>query len=399
MTRSIHLDVIGGLAGDMFAAAVVDAQPALALELLATLRLISIPAAMSSRFDECCAGGLKGLRFVVPSAHADAHEHRHYKDLRGWIEQSSLTVGVKQHALGLFQVLAEAEAAVHGIAVEQVEFHEVGASDSICDFVAAAAILDKLGTAGWSWSPLPLGSGRVRCAHGVLPVPAPATARLLAGMRVIDDGVSGERITPTGAAILQYLVRCGSPGTPPARVERVLSANGIGHGTRTLQGVPNIVRCLVFEEARQTVMQTGDIAALQFEVDDQSPEDLAVGIEHLRQLPGVLEIYQAPVYAKKGRIAVQLQVLLEAWSVDSVVEACFVETTTLGVRMASVHRRTLDRSVMQLPGAVRVKLANRPGRNVTAKAEMDDFAETRGHEVRRRERAMAEAAALRKGST
>lgn len=400
--RRIHLDPIGGLAGDMFAAAVVDAMPALALPLLAMLRGLGLPDGVSARFDECRAGGLKGLRFVVEGAQelpqpGRAHAHRPHAAIRDWLQASPLPAGVRQHALGLFAVLARAEAAVHGIDPGQVAFHEVGGWDSVCDFVAAAFLLDAAGDARWSWSPLPLGGGRVRCAHGILPVPAPATARLLEGLRVIDDGVPGERVTPTGATILRYLLDLGRGAPDVAPDAEVLRGSGTGHGTRLLPGLPNIVRCLVFEPAQQAP-QPGPIASLQFEIDDQSPEDLAVAIEHLRAVPGVLEIYQAPLFAKKGRMAVQLQLLLQAWALDEVCSACFAETTTLGIRLSHVQRRTLGRHQVEVAGdrRVRVKLASRPGGAATAKAEMDDLAAMTGHANREQARRQAEQLALEK---
>lgn len=401
----IHLDVIGGLAGDMFVAAAIDAMPHLGLPLLTQLGKLKLPAGLRARLDETCAAGLKGLRFVVEGAEADAgvqpvtptaHPHRSYREIRALLARSELAPPVKEIALALFSVLAHAEAGVHGIAVEAVSFHEVGAWDSIVDFVAAAFILDAVPCARWSWSPLPMGGGRVRCAHGVLPVPAPATARLLQGMRLVDDGVAGERVTPTGAAILRYLQDAGLADETAGRGQELLAASGIGHGTRVLPGLPNIVRCLVLEQAQPSRAAAGEIAALQFEVDDQTPEDLAVAIDHLRELPGVLEIYQAPLFGKKGRMAVQLQLLLQPWCVEDVANACFDETTTLGVRVSQVKRRTLprvERSVPQDP-AIRVKLARRPGATTTAKAEMDDLASRLGHREREQARDRAQALAL-----
>lgn len=439
----IHLDAVGGLAGDMFVAAIVDAMPDMAEGLLATLQTLSLPPSVSAKFAETRADGLKGLRFVVTLAddepdsqrpetamkhshnhghghgntHVHAHsggdsrlraphrianeQHRPYKDIRNWLSASPLSDSVKAHALALFAALAQAEASVHGVDKESVEFHEVGVWDSIVDFVAAAWIIESLSAARWSWSPIPLGSGLVRSAHGLLPLPAPATARLLAGMRVTDDTIPGERITPTGAAILRHLCDLGLALDSTAHRREVLVGTGTGHGTRSLPGIPNIVRCILFEEQQQAPGAGPGIACLQFEVDDQSPEDLAVAIEHIRAGAGVLEVYQAPLFGKKGRVAVQVQILAEVPAVEVVAATCFHETTTLGLRISHVMRRTLQRREAKLDGepATRVKLAQRPSGVTTAKAEMDDLAKWRGHALREQVRAAAQQRAINQEAT
>lgn len=441
----IHLDTVGGLAGDMFVAAVIDAMPDMAEGLLATLRTLSLPPGVSAKFAQTRADGLKGLRFVVTLAgdepdsqrpetatkhshnhghghgpghtHVHTHDgagsrlraphrledeqHRPYQDVRNWLSASPLSDSVKAHALALFAVLAQAEASVHGVDKESVEFHEVGAWDSIVDFVAAAWIIEALPAARWSWSPIPLGSGLVRSAHGLLPVPAPATARLLAGMQVTDDGIPGERITPTGAAILRHLCDLGVALDSTAYRREILMGTGTGHGTKSLPGIPNIVRCVLFEEQQQAPASSPGIACLQFEVDDQSPEDLAVAIEHIRASAGVLEVYQAPLFGKKGRVAVQVQILAEVSAVEDVAATCFHETTTLGLRISHVMRRTLQRRQARFDGepAPRVKLAQRPSGVTTAKAEMDDLAKWRGHALREQVRAAAQQRAINQEAT
>ena len=400
----VHLDIVGGLAGDMFVAAVMDAKPELAEGLLKTLRTLSLPPGVCATLVETRADGLKGLRFDVADGHEaathsgkhDAHGHRSYCEIRGWLCASPLSDSVKKRALALFAVLASAEASVHGIDIESVEFHEVGAWDSVVDFVAAAWIIDAMGDCRWTWSPIPLGWGMVKCAHGLLPVPAPATARLLTGMRVIDDGIGGERVTPTGAAILRHLCDSGVASTAPAQTNEVLAGIGVGHGTRSLPGIANIVRCMLFEVTQQVPAGCGEIASLQFEVDDQSPEDLAAAIEHIRASAGVLEVYQAPLFGKKGRVAVQVQILLEVGAIETVSAACFGETTTLGLRISRVARRTLARHDVRLgtEPALRVKLARRPFGEITAKAEMDDVAHWRGHALRENARTAAQQRAI-----
>jgi hypothetical protein len=283
--------------------------------------------------------------------------------------------------------LAEAEAAVHAIAVEEVAFHEVGAVDSIVDVVCAAAIIAAIGPCRWSVGPLPRGRGQVRTAHGVLPLPAPATLKLLEGFLLFDDGEEGERITPTGAAILRYLeVAQEADG----QVRRLIGA-GTGFGTRTFASRSNMLRATLYAEASGA--QSGDqVEVLRCEIDDQSGEELAVALDHLRQVAGVIDVCQWPTFAKKGRIATALQVLARPEAAEQVIAAILDETTTLGVRRDTQVRCTLERRTSRADG-IGVKLAERPG-GLTAKAEMDDLAAIDGAAARRTARREAEAKAL-----
>jgi uncharacterized protein (DUF111 family) len=321
-------------------------------------------------------------------------------------------------------LLAAAEACVHGVAPDAVEFHEVGAWDSIADIVGAATLIDAVGAARWTASAAPLGSGRVRTAHGWLPVPAPATTQLLLGLRTIDDGVPGERVTPTGAAILRYL--CPPLTSPALRVceDRMLIATGTGFGTRVLAGLSNHVRVLCFEPTESAAIDRRvdqRIDVLEFEVDDQSGEDLALGLDRLRAHRAVLDVTQCAVFGKKGRMSVHVQVLAcepqpakaanttdtadvadvadggGVADIDSVIDACFRETTTLGVRHQTVRRIGLRRRFSTARvghQSVRVKLAERPG-GMTAKAEADDVAAHEIHARRAALRSQAELAALK----
>ncbi len=199
--RHFHLDALGGVAGDMFVACVLDAYPALADGAAVAA---STAARIGCRIVTHRDHVLTGSRFVVGDDHehqhhhGGAHDHGHarWSAIRAALEACSLRAPVRDHAIGIFSLLAEAEARVHGIAVADVTFHEVGALDSIADIVAAAWLVDALSPARWSVGPLPLGGGSVRTAHGVMPVPAPATTLLLEGFAMLDDGIGGERVTP-----------------------------------------------------------------------------------------------------------------------------------------------------------------------------------------------------------
>jgi pyridinium-3,5-bisthiocarboxylic acid mononucleotide nickel chelatase len=385
----VHLDPIGGIAGDMFAAAMADAFPERVPGLMAQLKKLGDG---EIRFAAHADASLRGQRFIVEeSGHPGHHHHVPHREIQARLAAAGLGPEVLRHALALFQLLAEAEGEVHGVPADAVEFHEIGAWDSIVDFVAAAYFIASLAPARWSCAPIPLGGGRVNTAHGVLPVPAPATTLLLRGLNVIDDGLLGERVTPTGAAIVRYLVKEGSG---PDRSPRTLASSGHGFGTRKLPGMANVLRCLAFTGANPSAPADEEIALLQFEIDDQTAEDLAVAMDRIREMPGVLDASQMAVYGKKGRLATQVQVLTQAGAADAVADACLVQTTTLGVRLSRLQRRRVPRDEMDA-GDVRVKVARRPEGKLTAKAEMDDIARVPGERsTRQAARHTAESEAL-----
>lgn len=398
--RHIHLDPVGGIAGDMFAAALLDAEPGLEAGCLRAAESVAhVPCRLLRHHDAVLSGARFAVRADAPHGHG-GHAHAAWADIRARLHEAPLAPDVRHHALGIFEVLAEAEAHVHGIEPEAVTFHEVGAVDSIADIAAAAWLIAAQAQGGepatWSIGPLPLGSGRVRTAHGVLPVPAPATALLLTGFAVIDDGIAGERVTPTGAAILRHL-RADAPAPPGPRR---LRHTGIGFGTRTLPGLPNMLRALISQSDAAAAVPAGhdrrDLLVIGFEVDDQTPEDLAAALDHLRALPGVVDVLQSPVTGKKGRMAAHIQVLTTPDTADAAAEACFRETTTLGLRILHAEGRMLRRRQQATAHdgrTLRVKLAERPD-GITAKAEHDDVAATPGHAARQRLRGAAEQSAL-----
>ena len=412
----IQIDALGGMAGDMFTAAVLDAFPEHEAGALASVTAVIGSEAVRCRLLPHHDGVLQGRRFSVEilgmannghhghgHSHHDhgRHDHSHsphqsWAAIRTQIERSPLDPAVRDGALGIFEHLAQAEAQVHGIAVADVEFHEVGAWDSIADIVAAAHLAAVLSPATWTVGPLPLGSGRVNTAHGWLPVPAPATALLLRGFATIDDGVGGERVTPTGAAILRHL--CG--GDPCLRNPRRLHRTGIGFGTRTLPGIPNCVRLLAFTQmpAVQLPVAQGhrELGIIEFEVDDQSAEELAMGLDRLRTHPDIFDVVQMPVFGKKGRMMTHVRALVRADALDEAIGACFRETTTIGLRHHRVSGAALARrsDTGEVGGrTVRVKSVDRPGGR-TAMGEADDVLAQDGHAARAALRREAEQAVL-----
>lgn len=389
----IHLDPVGGIAGDMLVAALVDALPGLEAGIARELARSGLPARHRIGLAGERRCGIAGRRFLVevegapPSGELSAMLER--------IERSAMDPPVKRRAGAIYRRLGEAEAAVHAVPPERVHFHEIADWDTYADIVAAASAIEALACPSWSVGPLPLGSGLVRTAHGQLPVPAPATARLIAGLAVHDDGLPGERVTPTGAAILVELAPTERPPAGPLR----LRASGHGLGARELPGKPNLLRALVFAAASDGAESAREeIAVLRFEIDDQPAEDLALALDTLRGREGVLDACQWPVVGKRGRLATAVQLLCAPSAVEAAVEACLAETSTLGVRVALERRFVLGREILEVggeAGPIAVKRARRPDGTSSAKAELRDLAAGGGgHAGRSRRRRAAEAAAL-----
>jgi uncharacterized protein (DUF111 family) len=265
----------------------------------------------------------------------------------------------------------------------------VGAEDSIADIVAAAAIIEAFGPASWSIGAIPIGSGTIATRHGELPVPAPATALLLEGFRCFDDGRPGERVTPTGAAIIRHL----APGFGPGTAVRALRRTGYGFGTRRIDGMSNVLRVLEFESVDTHDALAEQIAEIAFEIDDQTSEDLALALERLRALDGVLDVSQLPLIGKQGRLVAGVRILAQPVAVALVSDEVFRETTTLGLRVSLAERVSLPRRQIASRSGVSVKVAERPG-GASAKAELRDVAATRGHSAREAIRTDAESEAL-----
>lgn len=391
--RHVHLDPLGGIAGDMFLAAVLDAFPQLADGVFAAMRAAGLPEAWRADVVAHADAALCGKRVVLePGGGPLAPCEVGYGAISRHIAASSLEPAVRDRAQGILRLLGEAEATVHGVPLEEVHFHELADWDSLADVVGAAYVIEMMGECTWSCAPVPQGSGRVNTRHGPLPVPAPATAKLLENLPVFDDGIAGERVTPTGAAILRHLAP--APRLPDG-VWRVC-ASGFGFGTKKLERISNALRVLVYEAAEGGGWASERIGVIGFEVDDQTPEDLALGLDRLRAAPGVLDVLQAPVFGKKGRLAAHVQVLAELPHLDAVIERCLIETTTIGLRWRTEARAVLPRTRLEAEG-VAVKVVTRPDGSRTAKAEVDSMREVEGVLERARRRRSAEAQALGEG--
>ena len=365
--RLVYFDCASGASGDMLLGAVVDLG--LPLErLCGELAKLSVPG-YRVESSPVKRGGIASTKVDV-IAEAGDQPHRHLRHVLAILEGSTLEPRIKQRAAALFGRLAEAEAAVHGTTPEKVHFHEVGAIDSIVDIVGGVIALDWLGPARFVASPLNVGTGTVTMAHGTLPVPPPATARLVTGVPVYGAG-EGELLTPTGALMItSYASEYGA--LPPMRIERI----GHGAGGRDPKGRPNVLRLLVGEAVAGTAVTASSdrVLVLETEVDDGSPQLLGPLFERLLAA-GALDAFFTPVQMKKGRPGVLVSVIAPPALREAVEEILFRETTTLGVRRSEWERSALDRetaSVETAYGPIRVKIGRRHGVVYNASPEFDD---------------------------
>lgn len=377
MSRHLHLTPLGGIAGDMFAAALLDAFPDLVAPVLAEVTAVLPEGHPPVALVPVDAGGLRSSRFEVPAF--DMAAPVLYPDMAARIATADLLPETARIAAAILRLLAGAEAEVHGCAVEAVHFHEIADWDTLADVVAAGALIGRLG-ASWSLDPLPLGGGTVRTRHGVMPVPAPATAALLRGLPVQDDGIGGERVTPTGAAIARYLARDVLPRRPAGRFGTV----GRGAGSRSLPDRPNV---LVATEVEVASIGADRVTVIAFDVDDMTGEEIAAACEALRD-GGALDVTTQTAIGKKGRIATAFRVLARDGTGDAVAELCFALTSTIGLRLREERRLILPRAASEA-GGMRVKRVARPGGD-TAKAESDDLAGAPSLAARRRLARLAE---------
>jgi uncharacterized protein (TIGR00299 family) protein len=375
--RAVYFDAGAGIAGDMVLASLLHAGASLEAVREAAGRVARRPVALQVR--EVRNGTLAGLTLSV-SADNDSGE-RSAGEILDALHSTRLAEPVIERAARVFRVLAEAEARVHGVAVEDVHFHEIGALDSIVDIVGTAAALHDLDIAAVHASPLPMTRGWVDTRHGRLPVPAPATVEVLAGYPVYGVDAEGEFVTPTGAALCKALAGTGGP-LPPMRIQSV----GCGFGTRDWpDGRPNCLRALV---GILSAGEQGSDLVLSANIDDMTPEGMSYLIDALLAA-GSLDAWVTPIVMKKGRPAWVVSALAPSRARDAVVEALFAESTTLGVRLHPVERRKLYYEIRTQDtsmGPVRVKRAFRDGRVRNTALESDDLrrlARERGVPLRR----------------
>jgi uncharacterized protein (TIGR00299 family) protein len=360
--KTLYFDCFAGISGDMALGALVDlgAEPERILAALATLPV----KGFRLDWERVNRNGIQATRALVETD--EDHHHRGLSKILGIIDGSDVGVRAKKIASDIFTRLAEAEATVHGVGVDEIHFHEVGALDAIVDIVGTAVAIKSLGIERFVGSPVRTGFGTVRCAHGDYPIPAPATAMLLRGIPTYAGELEGEWTTPTGAAILTAL--CDGYSTmPPMTVEKI----GYGAGGRLAERMPNLLR-LFLGETRSG--EENEVLVIETEIDDMSPQIFG----HLHDLlppTGALDWFVTPVQMKKNRPGSLLTVICRPESRQAVADLLFSETTTLGYRCHLAGREELDRRIAKVTtslGEIGIKEALRGGAVVNAMPEYED---------------------------
>lgn len=365
--KLIYFDCFSGISGDMVLGALVDAGCEL--------------AAIEAELKRLPVSGWKVSAAKVPKKAITAtrvsveiserHHHRGLNSIRELIGKAGLAPRVSDRACSIFQRLGESEALVHQVPVDKVHFHEVGAVDAIVDIVGACIGFELLGIERFACSALNVGGGSVQTEHGLLPVPAPATAELLRGAPTYSSGIERELVTPTGAAIVSTLVTEFGP-QPRMKVAAV----GYGAGNADLAEQPNVLRIFLGESAeKQTSAQWDeDIAIIEANLDDMNPQIYGYFVERALAA-GALDVYTASIQMKKNRPGSLLSILCRPADVDRMMDLLFTETTTIGARTYTARRRALPRestSVETSFGAVRIKLSRMNGHILTASPEYED---------------------------
>lgn len=360
-----YLDCSTGVSGDKFLGALVGAGFDLdrLREVLAGMGLDRVTVQASA----CTSGGLSAVGITV--AEPGSPHVRHWREIRDLTASAPVPAPVRDGAMRALTLLAEAESRVHGVPVDDVHFHEIGAADTIVDVVGVALALHDAGVTSMAASPVAVGSGTVVTSHGELAVPAPATALLLEGLPIVPGSAGGELTTPTGAALLRAYVT--SFGAVPAMT---LRRTGTGCGTRDL-GMPNVCELLLGEPLAQDDGHDTTVV-LEANIDHLTPEELAVAAERLRGC-GALDVWQTPIVMKKGRSATMLSVLVSEADAGRIADRVIAETGTLGVRIIPARRRVIERDVAEAVtsiGAARFKVTYLPDGTRALRVESDDAA-------------------------
>ncbi|HXC46722.1 MAG TPA: nickel pincer cofactor biosynthesis protein LarC [Candidatus Sulfotelmatobacter sp.] len=361
-----YFDCFSGISGDMTLGALMDAGVPVE-QLRSELRGLNVPD-WELTAEKVWKNGMAATYAKVSAR--DTQTHRSLSTILGIIEKSNLSPAVKDRASAIFKKLGEAEAAVHDVPLEKIHFHEVGAIDAIVDIVGACIGFAALGIESFACSPLNVGGGTAKMAHGVLPVPAPATARLLLGKPTYSNGVQKELVTPTGAAIVATLCTAFGP-QPPMTVNAI----GYGAGTADLEGQPNVLRLMVGEAAEKRAdAESETIRVLEANLDDMNPQIYGYFLEKALAA-GALDVFATPVQMKKNRPGMLVTVLCKPEDESKFQEMLFSETTTLGVRAYAAERRVLARqweTVGTAFGEVRIKVARLNGHIRQASPEFED---------------------------
>ncbi len=312
--------------------------------------LLSLNLGATYEVEKTKRKGIAASKFHVRGGEQKAH--RHLPHIEKIIAQAELPARAKQNAISVFHKLGEAESLSHNVPLEKVHFHEVGAVDSISDIVGACVALESLGIEEMYASRINVGSGTVNTEHGILPVPAPATAEMLKGAPIYSSGPETELTTPTGAALLVTLAK-GFGRLPPIR----MTAQGFGAGDKDFSMQANVLRVLVGELSAAT--ETATVAVIEANIDDSTPQVLGYAMDRLLEA-GALDVTLTPIFMKKNRPATQVTVIANPADVDTLARVVFVETSTLGVRVFEAQRRVEERRFEDVDtefGRVRIKIS------------------------------------------
>ena len=391
MSRVAYFDCFSGISGDMAIGALVDAGLPFDELQRALGSLLQDGAHVHAK--KVLRAGVAATKFIAhehahaPKAephlhdhaqysHVHEHPHRSLPEIFALIDRSALSASSRDRAKEMFTRLAEAEAAIHQMPIEKVHLHEVGAFDSIVDIVGVVFAMDWVGAERVVCSPLNVGGGMVQSAHGLFPVPAPATVRILGDAPIYSGAVQKELVTPTGALIARTYASSFGP-LPAMTIQRV----GYGAGDRDDPSTPNVLRVLIGEEAPgdhgdpgDHVARTERVTVVECEIDDMNPQIFGVAMEKL-YAAGALEVFYVPVQMKKNRPGTLLTVIAPPEKRLAIADVIFSETTTIGLRHYDVDRECLAREVITVDtplGPVRFKISRRGGRVVNATPEFDD---------------------------
>jgi len=364
--RLAYFDCFSGISGDMTLGALVDAGCNLEL-LRSGLQGLQVPGWTISS-EKVWKNGMSATFVRVLTE--DQSKHRSLSAILEIFDTSQLSEQVKKNAAAIFRKLGEAEASVHDVPLEKINFHEVGAVDAIVDIVGACIGFESLGIQKFACSALNVGGGTAKMAHGILPVPAPATAKLLQGKPTYSNGVQRELVTPTGAAIVSTL--CDTFGPQPAMS---VTSIGYGAGSADLEGQPNVVRIMIGEAAEKNVPGFDEeIYVIEANLDDMNPQIYGY-LQEKALAAGALDIYTTPVQMKKNRPGTLLTILCKPAETNALMELVFAETTTFGARTYRARRRTLPRESVNVHtqyGDVRVKLSRVNGHIQHVAPEFED---------------------------
>ncbi|MBF4693011.1 nickel pincer cofactor biosynthesis protein LarC [Fusibacter sp. Q10-2] len=396
VVKTLYLDCFAGISGDMFMGAMVDLGVDFEM-LKSELSKLGLDHEFDLKMRRDSKLGIFGTKIDVidhnnahdhghnhshdhghdhphehlhehshDHSHDHGHDHKHIRDygeIKAIIKESKLSDRVKQDSLKIFELIAKAEAKIHGKTVDEVHFHEVGAIDSIVDVIGAAICMELLEIDEIMASPIEIGEGFVKCAHGKMPVPAPATSEILIGVPTLAKVKGYEMTTPTGAAIIKAFVT-----KFPEHKEMKAQKIGFGMGTRNLD-IPNCLRAIIVEKQESQLQWI-----LEANIDDMSSEQLVFAEERLLT-EGALDIYKTPIIMKKGRPAIKMSILAKTKDIETLQRILFTETTSIGLRKYPVDKVKLDRTYQQIEtqyGKVTVKTAFLEGEIVNQKAEYEE---------------------------